>query len=680
MDNLGEKKIIERLKKLETRDVFDRIENFFRNVMWDEILQAVSEGKKSVLVDFQKLDRFDYELADMLLENASEIIKTFEEVLNSFELAEEPLRVRFYNLPESLEIRIKDLRSSHLGKLVVVEGIIRQASEVRPEVYKATWACRVCGAEFVTLQEGFELKRPQQCPYCHKRGPFQLVDKVFTDVQRIVIEENPEKLEGAEQPSRISVILRHDLVDPTFRRRVTPGNSVRVIGILREVPLRKESSKRYDLFIEANYIEAIQQEFHEVEITPKDIEAIKQLAATDPWPKIVASIAPSIYGHEKVKEAIALQLFGGVRKQRPDGTWSRGDIHILLVGDPGAGKSQILKYVASMAPKSRYVSGKGASAVGLTASVVRDEFLKGWTLEAGALVLANGGIVCIDEMDKISKEDIFALHEAMEQQSITIAKANIFATLKAQTAVLAAANPKFGRFDPHTPVADQISLPETILSRFDLIFAVKDIPNPQRDEELADHILKLHKKPKAAEPPIPLDLLRKYIAYAKKNVFPKLSDEAAELIKRFFVELRKKYSSGGTVPISPRQLEALVRLTEASARLRLSPIATREDAQRAIDLMKYTLYQLAYDWDSGVIDIDRIEGGIPARKRSKMAVIMEILKSLEASYGKKIPKGAILEAAEGKGLSVEDAEKVLEDLRMKGFIIEPEQGYVERVE
>lgn len=670
--------VIERGKVVE--NLHSRIEDFLRDICMENILKAVSEGERSIVIDFLELDKYDYELADALLNSPEEVIKAFEEVLNGFELTESVMRVRFRNLPESSVIRIKDLRSVHLGKMVTIEGIIRQASEVRPEVVRTVWECPVCGHEITIFQTGFEMEKPKEC-VCGNRKGFTIKEKTFSDVQRIVIEESPEMLEGNEQPSRISVILRHDLVDPTFRRRITPGNVVRVSGILKEIPLAKKGeSKRYDIFVEANYVEALTQEFQDIEITPEDEEKIKEIAAGDPWKLIVNSIAPSIYGHDKIKEAIALQLFGGVRKQRPDGTWSRGDIHLLLVGDPGAGKSQILKYVANLAPKSRYVSGKGASAVGLTATVVKDEFLRGWTLEAGAIVLANGGIVCIDEMDKISKEDIFALHEAMEQQSITVAKANIFATLRAQTSVLAAANPKFGRFDLHTPIADQINLPETILSRFDLIFAVKDIPNPDKDEKLADHILSLHKKPEEAKPLLNPEFMKKYISYAKKYVHPKLSDEATRVIKDFFVELRRKYSKGDSVPISPRQLEALVRMTEASARLRLSPIATKEDALRAVDLMRYTLFQLAYDVDTQTLDIDRIEGGTPASKRSKIVVVMEIIKELEKEFGKEVPKAKIIERAEERKLELEEVEKLIDELRMKGHIIEPRQGYVQRVE
>jgi replicative DNA helicase Mcm len=670
-------------RRLDAAGICERVELFLRNAVHNELVKAISSGNRSVLVDFQELDKYDFELADELLSNSEEVLKQFDIAVSELGLSGSVLKIRFTNLPEDTFTKIKDLRSTQLGKMVMMNGIIRQASEVRPEVSKTVWECLKCGAKITSFQTGMEIEKPRECSEftCGNRKEFVMVEKDFGDIQRVVIEENPENLEGSEQPSRISIILRHDLVDPTFRRKVMPGNIIKITGVMKEMPFKQEdANKRFDIFLEANYLEPMYEEFDEVKINPEDEEKIRELAMGDPWKMILGSIAPSIYGYERIKEAIVLQLFGGVRKQRPDKTWSRGDIHLLMVGDPGSGKSQMLKFVSTVAPKGRYVSGKGASAVGLTASVVKDEFLKGWTLEAGALVLANGGVVCLDEMDKISKEDIFALHEAMEQQSITIAKANIFATLRAETSILAAANPKYSRFDLSTPLAEQIAMPETILSRFDLIFAVKDVPNPEADEKLAEHILSLNRDPDRAKPLIESKLMRKYVAYARRMIKPKISDEALEEIKKFFVELRSKYADGSTVPISPRQLEALVRLTEASARVRLSPIATRKDAMKSIDLLKYALYQLAYDVETGKLDIDRVESGTPASKRNKQLEIMNIIRTLEKEFGKEISKARIIEDAEARQISIEDIEKTLDELRARGYIIEPKQGYVERVD
>jgi len=655
-----------------------RAEDFLRDVVMEDILKATSEGDKALLVDFTALDKYDLDLSDRLRSQPEDTLRLFGEALENMAISETPIKIRFFNLPASCSVRIKDLRSSDLGRLINVEGIIRQASEVRPEMVKTVWECPICANVIPMFQTGVNIEKPAEC-VCGNRKGFLMKSKELSDVQKITIEENPEALEGTEQPSRISILLRHDLVDPTFRKRIVPGNLIGVIGVLQEVPFEKTDGKRFDIIMEANFVEAKHQEYEELKISLEDEEAIRKIASHDPWTNIVNSVAPSIYGHQKIKEAMALQLFGGVRKKRPDGTVGRGDIHILLVGDPGAGKSQLLQYMSKISPKSRYVAGKGASAVGLTATVVKDDFLKGWTLEAGALVLASDGIVCIDEMDKIARDDVYALHEAMEQQSITVAKANIFATLRAQTSVLAAANPKYGRFDRNTPIAEQISMPETILSRFDLIFPVKDVPNVEKDQMLADHILQLQITPETATPVLEKSVLRKYVAYAKRHIKPQLNSGAVALIRNFFVELRRKYVNETSVPISPRQLEALVRLSEASARMRMSPVANELDAQRAIDLLTYALYQLAFDMETGKLDIDKIEGGVAASKRNKMMTVMNIIRDLENQFGKRVPKASILQDAEARDISIIETEQILDELRMKGHIIEPKQGYIERV-
>ena len=308
----------------------------------------------------------------------------------------------------------------------------------------------------------------------------------------------------------------------------------------------------------------------------------------------------------------------------------RGDIHILLVGDPGVAKSQMLKYITAVSPKARYVSGKGASGAGITAAVVKDEFLKGWALEAGALVLANKGICCVDEIDKMDKDDRVAMHEAMEQQSITISKANIHSTLRAETTILAAANPKLGRFDPYRPIGSQIDMPPTLISRFDLIFAIRDLPDKKKDLKLATHILESFREPERLVPDIEPDLMRKYIAYAKIHCKPKLSKEALCVIKDFFVTLRGKRKGDmdegiQPVPLTARQLEAMVRIAAASARIRLSNDVTKEDAKRSVELMKFCLTQVGMDTETGEIDIDRIVTGITSTTRNRIHIILSLI-------------------------------------------------------
>ncbi len=316
-----------------------------------------------------------------------------------------------------------------------------------------------------------------------------------------------------------------------------------------------------------------------------------------------------------------------------------------------------------------------------TASVVKDDFLQGWSLEAGALVLANKGMCMIDELDKMSKEDRSAMHEALEQQSVTISKANIQATLHSQTTVLAAANPKYGRFDPNDVIARQIDLPPTLINRFDLIFPIKDLPDEKKDDMMAEFILKLHQNPFVGEMEVSTEFLRKYIAYAKTHCKPKLSDEAMSELKNYYLTMRSKGTGEGvkSIPISTRQLEGLVRITEAVAKVRLAKMIRRRDAKRAIELLNYCLRQIAFDEETGTIDIDKIATGITASQRGKISVIKEIITELENKLGKMIPIEEISKLAKEKGMDEDEVETVIERLRRGGDIYEPRRGYVSKL-
>jgi len=354
----------------------------------------------------------------------------------------------------------------------------------------------------------------------------------------------------------------------------------------------------------------------------------------------------------------------------------------LLVGDPSTAKSALMKVVAGLIPRGRYVSGKGVSGAGLTATVVRDEeFLGGWVLEAGALVMCNRSLIAIDEFEKIEKTDQIALHEAMEQNTISIAKASIVATLPAQTSILAGGNPKLGRFDPYLPIKEQIDVPETLLSRFDLKFALRDIPNPEVDAKVADHILKSrHYGEEEIKPAIEADLLKKYIAYARKNCHPKLSKEAGEEIKNFFLSLREKVGvEEAAVPITLRQYEALIRLAEASAKVQLRDTVTKEDAIRAINLMKASLREFGFEAETGRFDVDRLEGRTTASERGKIRVVLDIIEELTKTMGNTIPKEDLIKAAKDRGLKEFDVEKILNELKNKGDIFEPKVGFLQKM-
>lgn len=672
---------------MEASEQIRRFREFFQTYHYAELMEKIRVGHKFYVVDFAELAHFDPALSEAMLEQPLEVIKAAELAIEQFDLPipVKDFKVRIRNLPRSQFIMIREIRSKHLGLLLFTEGVVRQKSDVRPQVTNARFECPSCGNVIPILQLDQKFKEPSRCG-CGRKGKFRLLSKDLVDVQRLVLEEAPEDLEGGEQPKRIQVFLNEDLVSPMSDKKTNPGSKIRVMGLVKEIPIPNKTggmSTRYDLMLEGNYTESIIEDYTDIHISDQEEAKIKQLSQ-DPklFSHLIKAMAPSIYGYERIKEALLLQLAGGHRKQRNDGVVTRGDIHVLLIGDPGSGKSQLLKRMAKVAPKSRYVSGKGVSGAGLTAAVVKDEFLNGWSLEAGALPLANRGFVMIDEMDKMSDDDRSAMHEGLEQQTVSISKANIQATLRCETTVLAAANPKFGRFDPYGVLADQIDMPPALINRFDLIFPIKDIPDEKKDEMMASHILGLHQNPITEETEMSTDFLRKYIAYVRKNQFPVLTDGAIEEIKTYYVEMRNSNNEEGairSVPISARQLEALVRLTEASAKLRLSDKATKSDAKRAIDILHYCLLQIGIDPETGKIDIDRIATGITASQRGKIGLIKEIIAELEAKHGKKIPYEDVVALGQTKELTASDIEDLIEKLKRVGELFEPSRGFISRV-
>jgi len=679
---------------------------FFTRYYKSQIQQlAVSDAKaKSLTIEFQDIVKFDVRLSEELLINPGKVLKDAEDALPLVDL---PVKrkvaayVRVARIPRKTQVR--DLRSDHINSMVSIEGTVRKITDVRPRIIVAAFECARCGNVVYLPQEGSgKFLEPSYCS-CNeeKKGVFRLMFKesTFEDYQRIKIQESPEDLKGGEQPQTLDINVNNDLAG-----MVTPGERVVVNGILRSVQKINKDGKTvyFDIFIDSNSLEYEEQEFDELEISPEDEEAIIKLS-TDPLinKKFVSSIAPSIFGYDEVKEAVALQLFSGIVKNLPDGTRIRGDIHVLLVGDPGIAKSQILRYVVNLAPRGVYASGKSASSAGLTAAAVKDDFDGSWTLEAGALVLADKGIAAVDEMDKMKSEDRSSLHEAMESQTISVAKAGILATLKCRCSLLGAANPKLGRFDPFENIAEQINMPPSLMSRFDLIFILQDRPNEKRDADIAGHIIKSHyagelgahqrhnassfvtqdaidEATKPIKPAIEAELLRKYIAYAKRNVFPVMTEEAKERITRFYLELRKPgEAENSPIAVTARQLEGLVRLAEASSRMRLSDRVSIEDVERTINIVMTSLKQVGMDKDTGKLDIDILTVGVGKAQRERIKDLKNVIAELAREYGGSsgVPLDKIVEKAMEHGLTKDKVEKEIKKLKEIGEIFEPKVGY-----
>jgi len=648
-----------------------------------ELGDSIRKGDNVVHIDFIKLTEFSNQLSDEILSNPEEALSLFELAIEELGLIKDS-RIRLINLPKSQEIKVRNIRSKHLNELIIVEGLIRQSSDVRPQVVNAKFECPSCGTIISVLQIEKKFREPSRCS-CGRKGGFKLISKEMVDTQRLVIEESPESLSGGEQPKRINVFLKEDLVEPKMEEKTTPGSRVKIIGVLKEVPVPLSSgglSTRFELAIEVNNIIPLEETFEELDINEEDETQILELSQDSRiFEKLARSITPSVWGYEEIKKSLVLQLFGGVQKVHADGQTSRGDIHILLIGDPGVAKSVTLAFMAKISPKGRYVVGKSTSGAGLTATVVRDEYLRGWSLEAGAMVLSNKGLVCIDELEKMDPQDRSAMHEAMEQQTVTISKANVQATLKAETSVLAAANPKFGRFDPYQAIAQQIDIPPTLINRFDVIFTLRDIPDKIKDEKIASHVLLEHRK-EGEEMLIPKELFRKYVAYAKQRIKPELTDEAVEELKKFYVELRNRPVSSESVmrpiPISARQLQALIRMSEASAKIRLSKLVTKDDAKEAIELMKYYLMQVGYDYESKTFDIDKIYTGMTASKRNKVLIVRETITALKERLGDLIPIEEIEKELEEK-LTKDEIDYAINELIKNSVIYQPRQGYVQKL-
>ena len=1121
----------EKVKAIDSNqdDILNDAKAFFETNR-KNIIREMSGENKVVHIDFGDFSEYSPSLAEGLIERPEEMIQNLEIALEELTWAPNDARARFMNIEKGQELFIRNIRSKHLGKMISIEGIVRQASEVRPLVTNAKFECPSCGTIISVLQIDKKFKEPSRCS-CGRRGGFKELSKDMVDAQVLTIEEASDNLHGGEQPKRMTIFLKEDLVDPTMEMRTTPGSRVKIIGILKEIAISSSSGAmltRFDLAIEANNLVPLDESFEDIDIDEEDERTIKELAGSpDLMKKMVGSIAPSIWGKDEVKTALAFQLFGGVKKTRSDGTKMRGDIHVLLVGDPGVAKSVMLSFIAGVAPKARYVSGKSATGAGLTATVVKDEILKGWGLEAGAMVLANKGLLAIDEFDKMDEEDRSTMHEAMEQQcyhydtalqfldgssrkigkfvdelmeesssnivkgndceilsiedvklistdfdnhfsmnvnsvsrhvapnemieielvngrkvsvtsehpcfivddgkiitvaaeslkagdffpvpsmvdvetvnydkrnnnlckvlgyhisdgcyelnrgkkngiqfwnndevlindykkavenyfdvkggitrrgkqiavriiskkvveefmkldsglmekckynkipeqvmrfpnvnikfliralfdgdgtvvnvkgggcrvnlagenremllqvsdlllrfgisssifrddssniwrldisgqdnlnkffdnigflsvkknerlmeycerdktyrtirdlipgctdkihgifkelgisankelghsidlgvekqrkflkkmvliaekylndktsenvrrdlseirklafgyarwvkiksvekvendghrwvydvtiepyhtfvsngmilhnTVTISKATVQATLRAQTSVLAAANPKFGRFDPMQSIPKQVNLAPSLLSRFDAIFIMRDIPSRENDEAIASHVLLEHKQ-EAKHDVIDNDLLKKYISYAKQKFNPVLTDEAVKAMKDFYVGLRNMPQIGDgpskPIPIGARQLEAMVRLAEAHARMRLSNTVEVRDAIAAIELVKSYLMQVGYDKDTKSFDIDKITGN-SASTRNKIHIVQDVIEELEKKIGKLIPLEEITKALDGK-IKESEVDEAIGKLLKAGDLFRPKRGYVQRM-
>lgn len=677
-------------QELEVIDPQEHFQDFFKKEEYrNRISQLGIEGRTSVMVDFEDLVAFDQRLAEELIRSPDEYLEPaknaayaqlqIEDPEYAEKIEREEITVRIVRLLETTKLR--KLGSKHIGKLVMVEGIVVRSTPVRPMVMQAIFKCKRCGETTPVDQKGPFLRAPFTCsnPSCQRKGPFDFFqeESTFVDSQKLKLQERPEDLPPGQLPRSLDTRLVGTGIVDVAR----PGDHISIVGIVRAVAPtlpRVGKLRTFNLHLDTNSIEVLGKEAEVVLPSPEEEEIILDLAK-DPWihRKIISSIAPSIYGYDHIKEAIMYLLCGGVPKSLPD-IVIRGDLNVLLIGDPGTAKSQLLQYVARLAPRGLYTSGRGTTAAGLTAAVLREK-QGGMTLEAGALVLADKGIACIDEMDKMRKEDRVAIHEAMEQHTVSVAKGGIVATLNARTAILAAANPALGRYEPHRTVAENISLPVTILSRFDLIFVLRDKPDKEVDSKMTEHILEIHRRGLTpVQPPIQPDLLKKYITYAKR-LKPVLSKEALLRLKDFYMSMRSvSETEGSPVAITARQLESLVRIAEARARSALRKEISAEDAEAAIAAMTRSLEEVGIDISSSKIDIDLIMTGKPKSLRDKLQTILSTIMEMEKETGL-VEKASLLSELETRfNIPIGEAERLVNQLLREGTVYSPREGYLKK--
>ena len=666
---------------------------------FDKINNMIATSSAYIAVDYIDFDSFNPSLAKDITHKPDEMFDAFNEAVISILSEIHPeyageikdnIRVRIGNY--AVQKGLRDINADVINKLLGVSGMVVRSSEVKPFGKKIAYRCLNCNQINLSQLKGLSLRKPQRCLNCsEKELEMDIENSLFIDFQLVRLQELPEDLPAGQLPHYIEVTILGDLVD-----QCRPGDRIMLTGVIRIdqeaasfVSGNSSSSSQiktslFKLRMEGNNIEYLggragDKKTRSIERISISAEDEKQIIAMskkpDIYEKLISSFAAHVYGHEVIKESILLLIVGSVNKKLDDGSARRGDINILLVGDPGTAKSEMLKFAAKIAPRGLYTSGRGSTAAGLTAAVIRDK--SGiMMLEAGAVVLGDQGLVCIDEFDKIKAEDRSALHEVMEQQTCSVAKGGIVATLNARTSILSAANPMYGKYDPYKNITENVNLPIPLLTRFDIIYVIRDIPEKEKDSKIAGHILEIHKdfQKTSQTVAINIDLLSKYLAFAKLVVEPELTREAVSIIRDYYMKMRN-VDSDSMITVTPRQLEGLIRLSTARARLLLKEKVEKEDAERSIFLVQRMLETAGVDVNTGKVDLGVLHGK-PFSEISKLKLFMEIFSSLSGEDKNDVEENTfIIELAKTGKFSESDAKSFIKKAMNDGQIYERKPGF-----
>lgn len=678
----------------------DAFEAFFRTFQrkpkefayQDEISRVFSQGGHVLRFLYEDLELHNHALAHDLRENPEEILKSAVEAFKNL------LRVtaggqidesveyfaRVSTKAKSCFVPIRGLREKHLDKLVTLRGILLRGTPVKPRIRTAEFACDLCNAEQDVEQLQGSITKPLRCTSgsCTNKKSFTLheANSTYIDWQRIYIQETQDEIPPGRTPTIIPIVLTCGLVD-----RGKPGDRIQIVGVWKAVPMQLTNGKLSVIF--APFLHAIDIEVLDdaevLDITEADVARFKAFGK-DPQviDKITGAIAPSIKGWENLKLGAALCIVGG-RDGLIDGEYYRGYFSVLFIGDPGTGKSRIIEAACRLAPKAIYTSGKGASGVGLTAAIIKDPDTSEFAIQAGPVVLAHGGMAGIDELEKMGKADQVCLHEAMEQGTVSVAKAGITARLNSRTSILAGGNAKDSRYNRNKTPAENVSIPASILSRFDLIFIVEDRPEPKKDREIADHIgrrrLKLSgiQEGETDDEGVDVDFFRKYFRYVHA-LKPSQSPETKKMMSDYYCRLRGLGDvEGAPVSIVARFLEGMYRLSEAYAKLNCREQVLESDVDAILKLFGACMKALNYDPDTGQYDVDRILSPTSASRRAQKDKIVDILRDLVATNGNKgVKEVDLIDFLVVEDMRAGDVKALLTQLRQENRIWEPSYGYL----